>query len=141
MNSTLKNILIFVLIFGVLAGGYYFFIGNKTEEQGLTSIDPVTGTEIASVVDSGVGSEFLSTLLNIKNIKLDNAIFLSSAFRYLQDYTTELVEQGNAGRVNPFAPIGIDSVSSTQSATTLDSVDSTTNTEQIVVPVKSGKKQ
>lgn len=140
MNSTLKNILIFVLIFAVLAGGYYFFIGNKTETQGLTSIDPVTGVDI-SPADDGVGSEFLSTLLNIKNIKLDNSIFLSSAFKSLQDYTTILVDQGNSGRSNPFAPIGADSVSSSQSATVADSVDPLSNTEQPVTPVKTGKKQ
>ena len=108
MNSTLKNIFIFVLIIGVLGGGYYYFVGNKAPAPALTGVD-TTGSTDASA-EAGVQDEFLSTLLNIKTLQLDDAIFTSTAFRSLQDFTTELVDQGNEGRANPFAPIGTDAL-------------------------------
>ena len=55
-----------------------------------------------------VGEEFLTTLLNIKNIKLEDGIFSDPAFATLKDSTIELVSEGNEGRINPFAPIGVD---------------------------------
>ncbi len=111
MSSTLKNIFIFVLIFAALAGGYYFFFANKVSTPDLSTIS-TSGSVVDSGMGAGVGGEFLTTLLNIKNIQLDDSIFSSTAFKSLQDFTTELVDQGNAGRPNPFAPIGADTSAS-----------------------------
>ena len=126
MSSTLKNTIIFVLVFVAIGGGYYFFAGKKTDTTGLTAINPVTGLEDATAGQSGVGGEFLTTLLNIRSIQLDGTLFTNPAFRSLQDFTTDLVDTVDAGRPNPFAPIGADSLASSQSAT----ASATTTTTQ-----------
>ena len=114
MSSTIKNILIFILILAAVGGGYYYFAGNSADTPALTAVS--TSGSVASDGDTGVEDAFLSTLLNIRNLQLDDSIFSSSAFRSLQDFTTELVDPGNEGRVNPFAPIGSDAVPSSSAS-------------------------
>lgn len=102
MNSKLKNILIFIVIFALAAGAYVLFFKPKPTP----SLTSTSGAPVSTLSGSTVGQEFLSTLLNTRNIKLDDAVFNSPAFGRLQDYTITLTPEGNEGRENPFAPLG-----------------------------------
>jgi len=108
MNSMLKNILIFAGIGVVLILVYVFLIKKSPDEQGLISTSPlgVPAAPENSGPAGGVANDFLSLLLGVKNIKLNNAIFSKPAFRSLRDSTIVLTPDGTEGRPNPFAPIG-----------------------------------
>ena len=113
MKPKIKNIIIFAVIFILLVVVYVVFLRPKPAPSLIgTAGTPVTAS---APISSQVGQEFLSLLLNIRSIKLDDAIFSNPAFGVLQDYTIILVPEGNEGRVNPFAPIGVD-VSSAEAA-------------------------
>ncbi|HEY4715430.1 MAG TPA: hypothetical protein VIH31_02910 [Candidatus Paceibacterota bacterium] len=106
MKPKIKNIIIFAVIFILLVVVYVVFLRPKPAPSLVgTAGTPVTASAPTS---SQVGQEFLSLLLNIRSIKLDDAIFSNPAFGVLQDYTIILVPEGNEGRINPFAPIGVD---------------------------------
>ncbi len=118
---SIKNIIIFAAIGLSLVLVYVFFIKSDGEEENLISntsdVMPAAGTPTGS---SGVsaGQDFLTLLLNVKNIKLDHEIFSSAAFKSLHDSSIILVPDGNEGRPNPFAPIGVDVVAVPASTTT-----------------------
>jgi hypothetical protein len=119
MNPKIKNILIIIALLA-LAGGIYFFFLRPA--PAVPSLATSAGAPVsASPSGSQVGQEFLTLLLNLKTITLNDAIFSKPAFKDLQDYTITLVPEGNEGRVNPFAPIGVestDNATSTISITT-----------------------
>lgn len=107
--------------------GATFLKGNKTPVGSLTS--SVSG-ESVNVLDSDsvVGEEFLVTLLNLRSIELDGSLFEDKSFSSLKDFTITLVPESNVGRVNPFAPIGTDAVTSPVSQTTTTTTTTTTGT-------------
>ncbi|MFA6585803.1 MAG: hypothetical protein WCS86_01425 [Candidatus Paceibacterota bacterium] len=114
MASKIKNIILFTVIAAVLILIYIFFIKKAPEEANLTS-SPITTTSTSgdtSTIDqnSALTRDFLSVLLNVKNIKLDDAIFSDASFNNLRDSSILLVASGDEGRPNPFAPIGSDPV-------------------------------
>lgn len=123
MNPKIKNILIFIAIFGLAAGAYVLFF--KSED-----VPPLTnssGAPVTTVSGSSVGQEFLTTLLNTRNIKLDDAVFNNPAFGRLQDYTITLTPEGDEGRDNPFAPLGAESIPTETVAPTSDLIFTTGN--------------
>jgi len=90
----------------VSAGAYFFVfpnIGNPVALLQKESFAPDT---------SGLRAEgdFFSTLLNIKSIDLmaGSALFSSQTFRSLKDFSLEPILSSTPGRVNPFAPLGVD---------------------------------
>ena len=107
--SKIKNILIFVAIGVVIVLIYVFFFRGAPPEDNLVSttdfgsIPAETGD---GVTQSSFGPEFLTLLLSVKNIRLNDAIFADPAFATLQDSSILLTQDGNEGRPNPFAPIG-----------------------------------
>lgn len=110
MASKIKNIIIFTVIAVVLILIYIFFIKPSPEEANLTSsadnmVLPDTNTLNEN---SLISKDFLSVLLNVTNIKLDDTIFSDKAFLNLHDSTILLVAPGDEGRLNPFAPIGFE---------------------------------
>ena len=110
MASKIKNIIIFVIIAAVLILVYVFFFKKAPEETGLVSSP---GNTVLPNIDSdqnSIGKDFLSVLLNVKNIKLDDNIFSDPVFVSLHDSSIELISDGNEGRPNPFAPLGSDIV-------------------------------
>ncbi len=111
MNPKIKNIIIFGGIFILLVAGYVIFFGKKTSTPALqtTSGIPTTASSASPVGSAGVGKEFLDTLLNIRNIKLDASIFSNPAFISLNDFDLSLIQEQNPGRKNPFLPLGTDS--------------------------------
>jgi hypothetical protein len=114
MTPKIKNILIFVTIAAVFILIYIFFIKAPPDESNLLILPPspgTTGLNQAPVASGGslpITRDFLSLLLNTKNINLDDAIFSSTAFISLRDSSIILTPDGNEGRPNPFAPIGVD---------------------------------
>jgi hypothetical protein len=118
----IRNIIIFVVIAAVFASIYFFFIKPSPEMPGLVSSGSTTnlpsvnpGASSVSPVSAAVPGEspfvaenFLALLLNVKNIKLNDAIFSDPAFGSLHDSSIVLVPDGTEGRTNPFAPFGSD---------------------------------
>ena len=143
MTPKIKNILIFVLIGVVMVWIYVFFIkGTPEDTTALTStagsmVDTTTGV---TEQNSEIAQDFLSLLLNIKSITLQDSIFADPAFISLKDSSIELVPDGNEGRPNPFAPIGSDviAVPVTSETTATTTPTSTTTPTTIKKEVKTG---
>lgn len=134
MSSTIKNIIILVVVAVALILAYVFFLKPAPEQPSLVT---TTGTSAVSTNATGTtapisGSEFLAVLLNVKSIKLDDSIFSDPAFISLHDSSIELINDVTEGRPNPFAPIGSDIIT-----TPINNVTPTTNTSTtITTPVK-----
>lgn len=98
--SSIKNIVGFVVVLAVLFFGYkYFFV--KEAQPALT----VQG----NAPDGQTGKEFLVALINLQNINLDaaSALLSDTSFSRLRDMSVSLPDE-EAGRPNPFRPIGND---------------------------------
>jgi len=117
MIPKIRNIIIFVIIAAVLILAYIFFVRPSSDQGSLIS-SPST-TPLPNVSNSGtdagaqngnslVPQDFLTLLLNVKNIKLDDAIFSDPAFNNLHDSSIVLTPDGTEGRPNPFAQFGND---------------------------------
>lgn len=111
--TTIKNIIIFIAIAVVFVFIYVYFIkkdpadtNTLVSSSGLVSSDG--DVALSTEENSKVAGEFLTLLLNVKNIKLDDAIFSDNAFISLHDSSIILIPDGNEGRINPFAPLGVD---------------------------------
>ena len=113
MNSKIKNIIIGVVV--VLAVAfliYIFFIKKAPVDASLTS---TPGTSVlpdnSTNVAPDISNDFISVLLSVKSIKLDDSILHNPAFISLKDSSITLVQDsGTEGRLNPFAPIGSESM-------------------------------
>ncbi|OIO29590.1 hypothetical protein COX93_03270 [Candidatus Nomurabacteria bacterium CG_4_10_14_0_2_um_filter_30_12] len=114
MSSKIKNIIIFTVIGVSLILVYIFFIKKAPDQGNLISSFSTSGIvpENTGIQDgdSTVSQDFLSVLLGVKNIKLDDSIFSNKSFINLHDSSILLTSPGDEGRVNPFAPIGNDPV-------------------------------
>ena len=55
-------------------------------------------------------SSHINFISSIKNITIDTSVFQNRAYIALRDYPVTLGSE-TVGRVNPFAPIGVDSAS------------------------------
>lgn len=113
MNPKTKNIIILVGVAVVLILIYIFFIKKGPAPD--TSLTSSTGTSIPSNDSTlnetlNIDTNFVSVLLNVKNLKLDSSIFTDPAFLALRDGSITLVQDGTQGRPNPFAPIGSETV-------------------------------
>lgn len=122
MSKKIKNIIIVVVILAIVLVAYFLFFGkSKTPipAKNTGSLTTSSGAPVTSVVNpnptpantveaSKISQEFVNQLLNLKAIKLNDDIFSSLAFQSLEDFTITLVQPGNEGRNNPFAPFGAD---------------------------------
>ncbi|OGI75621.1 hypothetical protein A3C67_00855 [Candidatus Nomurabacteria bacterium RIFCSPHIGHO2_02_FULL_42_19] len=108
MFSNIKNIIIFVVIGGILVFVYIYFFQGNPEEDNLIFSDPLVSGETGATdgASISVGRDFISLLLNIKSITLNDSIFTDPAFITLRDSSIILIQDGTEGRPNPFAPIG-----------------------------------
>lgn len=109
MNPKLKKLLVFVVIIVIVLVAYSMFFKGDSATPGLQSSAGTQSGAIATSSESAYGQEFLTLLLNLKKISLDDSLVTSNAFLGLQDFTKVLISQNNQGRPNPFAPIGSDS--------------------------------
>jgi hypothetical protein len=105
---------------------YIFFIKSSPNEENLVStsnaslpsLDNTGATGDADNPTSVVAKDFLALLLNVKNIKLNDAVFSDVAFNSLQDSSVPLIPDGNEGRPNPFAQFGSDALATPPAPTT-----------------------
>lgn len=114
MNPKIKNAIIFISIGIVMILIYIFFIKKDTPQSNLvteTSSSNVGAVQVAglSEEDSEIAKNFLSLLLSVKNIKIEDSIFSDPAFVGLRDSSISLNPDGTEGRPNPFAPVGVES--------------------------------
>src|ERR1035437_9550422 len=109
MTSTIKNIIIFVVIAAALILAYIFFFEQAPAQNNLTSSSGNPALPSGNVAASTASSQdFLSVLLNVKSIQLNDDIFSDSAFTSLHNTSIDLTPDGTEGRPNPFAPLGSD---------------------------------
>jgi len=106
----IKNILIFIGVALVLVLAYFFIFKKTPVQPSLISStgNSVLPTNTKQGATPEISQDFLTVLLSVKNIKIDDSIFTDPAFLSLNDSTIQLVSDGNEGRQNPFAPLGSD---------------------------------
>lgn len=108
MKSKSKSMLIAFLIVLVIVF-VVMMVRRKGSSAGvpdLVSSSGPAGTDQSG--GSAAPDDFLASLLNVQNIKLDESIFSDPAFASLHDSSILLIPDGTEGRPNPFAPIGSD---------------------------------
>lgn len=122
MKGILRNIIILVVVVGLGIAGYSMFF--KKDSGSATGLATTAGegttaeSSQSATANAAVGREFLTLLLNIRSIELNESIFESKAFTNLQNFSRPLPPDPNPGRPNPFAPLGVDSAgTSTQVST------------------------
>lgn len=113
MKKTYRKFLIISTIFIFIGITYIYFSNNLNTTpiafgSSLTSSD---GTEVIPVSDGSVDKissdiSFLTTLVSLKKIKIDTAIFTNKSFNALQNNAVK-IEPVVPGRINPFAPIEV----------------------------------
>jgi len=107
----IKNIIIFVSIGAVLVLTYFFFIRTPAPEDNLVVSSTSGSLEGAAAMEGEVAAarEFLTLLLSVRNIRLDDSVFSDAGFKNLDgSHSITLVQDGSEGRPNPFAPLGSD---------------------------------
>lgn len=90
-----KTILIFVGVVVALYVGYAIFFAGSS--------DPALTSQV--VAPQEVGSDLLNTLLTLRALSLDDAVFASPSFQSLLDFSKPIPPLP-IGRTNPFAPLG-----------------------------------
>ena len=114
MTPKIRNIVIFTSIAAALILIYIFFIRQPSAPTATLVSSTSTPTALDTGVaeqNSSVAREFLTLLLSVKSIKLNDAIFADNSFASLRDSSIVLTPDATEGRPNPFAPFGTDIVS------------------------------
>jgi hypothetical protein len=138
MNPKIKNAIIFIAIGAAVILVYVFFIKGTDDNGGsnLVSSPNSTGAATSSpsttAINPAVGGEFLSLLLSVKSIKLNDSIFESPSFQALRDSSITLTPDGTEGRPNPFAPFGQENITSTSTTTTTTNTTNTSSTNSLL---------
>jgi len=104
--SKILNIVIVILILAALVYGYMQFTSSPdtATPEGL-SAESDTPTIDVGLTTQTQQNDFVSLLLDLKQISLDTEFLTSSVFTSLTDFSRDIIPQ-NVGRRNPFAPIG-----------------------------------
>ena len=145
MSSKIKSIIIIVVIIAAIVLAYVLFFPKASDQGNLTS-SPIAATSSGtnagtSSADTPVDPSFLSLLLSVKGLTLNDAIFTNIAFTSLRDSTIILpTGTTDEGRINPFAPIGSDTLSMPVSPdlSPLDSANQTSGTVNNTTGSQSG---
>lgn len=103
---------------------------------GLSST-PSDTSALSTEVVSGPGQEVVDTLLTLRAIKLDGAIFTQPAFAALRDFSTQIVPEP-VGRPNPFAPLDGKSVGATSGTVSASQEAATKAASPKAPPAKAG---
>ena len=101
----------------------------------LTSSSTSNVSDINGSETTAISNRFISLLLSVKSIKLDDSILSDQAFNSLKDSTIEIVGDGTEGRPNPFAPIGTDVLSTTNISTGTLTTTTNLGTSGTVTPI------
>ena len=129
----IKNILIPLALVAVLILGYIFFIKKAPDASTLTS-NITTSTSVTDAGSLPITQEFVTLLLNVKNIKLDDSIFRDPAFAILTDSSISLVPDGTQGRPNPFAPVGADTSTTTPASNVSNNPTTPSTNPATIIP-------
>ena len=96
--SNTKNLIIAgVILLALLAAGYFY-----TTRERIDDADLLVGVPISR--DQAIDGDLLSTLGQLKRLRLDESIFSNQSFLSLTDQSKPLPSQ-TSGRTNPFAPL------------------------------------
>ncbi len=142
MKHLIRNIIIIAVVIILGLVGYKIFFSGKAAAPtaalqttagvgaGTSGAPQVATTSAASAGDTSVGQDFLTTLLSVESITLDDSIFKNKGFALLQDFNRPIPPDDNPGRPNPFAPIGVDGAAGTAQVSTSNpsSITSTSST-------------
>ncbi len=143
MTPKIKNIIIFLGIGVVLILLYVFLIKGSPDQASLTSTSNDVVIPASGVPDENslIAQDFLTLLLSVKSISLQDSIFKDPAFISLQDSSIELVQDHTEGRPNPFAPIGSDIIVTPATPSSNPSVNTVTGatpyTDGATTPAKT----
>jgi hypothetical protein len=110
----MKKILKTFIVLGALGGMFYFAYSHFSGEGISTFAKDQGGANmVASVASAGTlnSTAFLSTLLSLNRINVDDSIFKTKSFSSLRDNTVPIASDTPVGRPNPFASIDIESSS------------------------------
>ena len=89
----IKNIIIYVVIAAALVLAYIFFIKAPSSPTA-TLISSTSGSATPDTAGNGnpsIAQDFLTLLLSVKDIKLDDIIFSGNAFNSLHDSSIYLI--------------------------------------------------
>lgn len=112
MKKILKAV-VFIIIIAIIGVVGYSFLNKDNGQKAVNPLESSSGVMAVGDVDveaTSVSNQFLELLLNMQNIKLDQSIFQDESFRSLEDFSVDIVPRGNEGRINPFAPVGVETV-------------------------------
>lgn len=99
-SSNTKNLIIAGVILVALLGAGYFY----TTRDRVSDADLLVGIPITS--EQAIDGDLLSTLRELKRLRLDESIFSDQSFLSLTDQSRPLPPQ-TSGRINPFAPLEV----------------------------------
>lgn len=124
MKSIIRKVIIFIIIIAVVLIGYSFV--KDPEVKTSLSSTPAVG------LDQGLNADtqaVLSLLQSITKINLNTGIFSRASYLSLEDQEKVIPPDLNPGRVNPFAPIGLDSSVVSQSSVDFQNFLNSTNSQ------------
>ena len=114
-KTSIKNLIIIIVAVVALLVLYVIFV--KPDDSGSSSALTSSNTGSSPLQSqasqrsaSSTSDSLLRILNNLQGLELNDSIFFNPAFDELSDISIPLVKEGNAGRRNPFAPIGNDPV-------------------------------
>lgn len=126
MKSIIRTIIILAVVTALGIVGYKMFIQKDTAATDNSSLVTTSGVAVDTSAAGALSNQdaetatrdFLTLLLNVRSIKLDNSLFTSNAFSTLQDLSRPINPDTNPGRDNPFAPLGADTSAVSTQVTT-----------------------
>lgn len=95
MNSSLKNIVVLLVILTFAFVGYYIFVQNNTSEIDFSNNSDVTDEILAKT------SLFIERREILDKVKIDTSIFEDPLFISYRNFTLPVSEQ-SVGKTNPF---------------------------------------
>lgn len=99
-SSNTKNLIIAGVILLALLGAGYFYASRER----VNDADLLVGIPVSS--EQAIDGDLLSTLRELKRLRLDESIFSNQSFVSLTDQSRPLPAQ-TSGRINPFAPFEV----------------------------------
>lgn len=98
MGALLNKYKIWIVLVGVIvAGGVWFGLSSSPSSSSVLTTTDVNSTSAAD-------QDLVNTLLQLRAVSLNGAIFTNVSFMGLQDFSTHIVQEP-VGRDDPFAPI------------------------------------
>ncbi len=102
-SSPSKGTFIALVVIAIVTLGLFFYYRGSPSDGSLSSLQTRVTPESAK---AKADSDRILLLLNqINQLRIDSALFKSTVFNSLVDYSITIPEQP-VGRANPFAPVG-----------------------------------